>query len=203
MIRIEICGGIASGKTTLASLLQQNNIGTVIYEDFQSNPFWKAFYENPGEYIFETEIAFTLQHYHEIKKAKSNITICDYSFFLDLAYANIGLSTNKLNIYQEILNELYADISHADLYIYLECPANEELHRIRDRNRSVENNIQSNFLEDLDSSLYSIISTSDANILKIDSLKYDFAHNPNDQQFILDIVSNKIDFLHNPAFRSW
>ena len=67
-MRIEICGGIASGKTSLAKLLEEHTIGTVIYEDFKVNPFWEAFYNNPGEYIFETELTFTLQHYHEIKK---------------------------------------------------------------------------------------------------------------------------------------
>lgn len=67
-MRIEICGGIASGKTTLAKLLEENGIGKAIYENFEKNPFWEAFYKNPSKYAFETEIAFTLQHYHEIKK---------------------------------------------------------------------------------------------------------------------------------------
>jgi len=34
-MRIEICGGIASGKTTLAKLLEENKIGKVIYEKFE------------------------------------------------------------------------------------------------------------------------------------------------------------------------
>ena len=55
MKRIEICGGIASGKTTLASLMKKLKV-EVLFEDFKTNPFWKAFYVYPGKYIFETEI---------------------------------------------------------------------------------------------------------------------------------------------------
>ena len=36
-IRIEICGGIAAGKTTLAEVLEQNGY-TAIYERFEDNP---------------------------------------------------------------------------------------------------------------------------------------------------------------------
>ncbi len=50
-MRIEICGGIAAGKTTFAMLMHNNKIDTV-FEDFRMNPFWQAFYLNPGEVYF-------------------------------------------------------------------------------------------------------------------------------------------------------
>jgi len=189
--RIEICGGIASGKTSLAVLLEENNIGKIIYEDFHSNPFWKDFYENPGNYIFETELTFTLQHYHEIKKQQSNNTllICDYSLLLDLAYANIGLNDQKLLLYHKILQELYKDIGHPDLYIYLECSENEELKRIKNRDRAIEQNIQFDFLSQLNTELINDINKfASPYILKINSEKYDFINNEKDKQEILKLV---------------
>ena len=39
--RIEICGGIASGKTSLANILEKNGFGLGVYEEFSKNPFWK------------------------------------------------------------------------------------------------------------------------------------------------------------------
>ncbi|HRP37690.1 MAG TPA: deoxynucleoside kinase, partial [Candidatus Dojkabacteria bacterium] len=45
--RIEICGGIASGKTTLANLLARLDIEPIL-ENFQTNPFWQAFYNDPA-----------------------------------------------------------------------------------------------------------------------------------------------------------
>jgi deoxyadenosine/deoxycytidine kinase len=63
---IQICGRIASGKTTLAKLFRNKDIHLVL-EDFQTNPFWKAFYDNPIQYAFEAKITFLFQDYHQIK----------------------------------------------------------------------------------------------------------------------------------------
>jgi deoxyadenosine/deoxycytidine kinase len=57
--RIEIAGGIASGKTTLARLLRKVGL-QAIHEQFRKNPFFTAFYEDPGYTAFETEITFLL-----------------------------------------------------------------------------------------------------------------------------------------------
>ncbi len=181
-MRIEICGGIASGKTSLATLLYENKFGTVVYENFNSNPFWKAFYTNPGEYIFETELTFTLQHYHEIKKQMdSDLLICDYSLLLDFAYANIGLSDKRLEIYTDLINEIYSDIGKPDLYIYLECSATEELQRIKNRNRAVENDMQLDFLLSLNKEILQDVQKVDTpNVLTINSEEYDFVHNNED-----------------------
>jgi len=194
MFRIEICGGIASGKTSLAKLLEENNFGSVIYEDFHSNPFWKAFYERPGEYIFETELTFTLQHYHDIKKQQNNdLLICDYSLLLDLAYANIGLKETKLKLYHEFLKEIYSDISQSHLYIYLKCSENIELQRIKNRNRAVENNIQLDFLLKLNNELLSNIKKlSPPHILMINSERYDYINNERDKKEVLSVVKEMI-----------
>lgn len=194
-LRIEICGGIASGKTSLTKLLEINNIGTSIYEDFESNPFWKPFYENPGKYIFETEFSFTLQHYHEIKKqTTSGLLICDYSLLLDHAYAMIGLSGNKLNLYLQLLKEIYSDILTPDLIVYLKCSANEELNRIKNRNRSVETNMELSFLELLNDAINKEVKKENK-ILTIDSEKYNFVNNEKDKKYIINLIKNELNNL--------
>ncbi len=187
--RIEICGGIASGKTTLATLLEEHKIGTTVYENFKSNPFWEAFYNNPGEYIFETEITFTLQHYHDIKKQVTNTPlICDYSLLLDYAYADIGLSDNKYKIYKSILDEIYKDISFPKLIIYLKCSSKEELARIKHRNRDIETDISIDFLESLNNSLLNRVNEQKIKILTIDSEKYNFDSNQKDKEYVLSLI---------------
>ena len=134
--RIEVCGGIASGKTTLVKLLERSDLFFPIYENFQINPFWQPFYEDPLRFAFEAEITFTLQHYHELKKANTNkIIVTDYSFILDDAYAQLGLKSAKLQIYNDLVEEIYQDLSQADLILFLECDPKTELDRIKKRNR--------------------------------------------------------------------
>src|SRR3954447_11075813 len=94
--RVEICGGIASGKTTLANLLGSSE-RMVVREDFSSNPFWRAFYDDPNNTAFETEITFLLQHYHQIKVATNleKSFACDFSLLLDYAYAHVTLNGSR------------------------------------------------------------------------------------------------------------
>ncbi len=95
--RIEVCGGIASGKTTLANLLHKLDIPSTL-ENFAANPFMQQFYADPIKTAFETEITFLLQHYHQTKIA-ANLNkrfVCDFSFLLDLAYARVTLNSSLL-----------------------------------------------------------------------------------------------------------
>ena len=153
MKRIEIAGNIASGKTTIANIL--NNYGYhCVYEDFKSVPYWRKFFESPNKYNFETEISFLLQHYHQIKLAQSDsIVICDFSFINDLAYAKLGLSKKRHEIFTSILYEILAEISEPILTIQAASNVNLLLDRIKYRGRTEENSITRNFLIELDEKL--------------------------------------------------
>ena len=194
-IIIEICGGIASGKTTLASLFCQQYLMT-IFEDFKKSPFWEAFYTNPGNYIFETEISFILLHYHQIKKAfEKNPTniICDFSFLLDLAYAKIGLSGSQLKTFECVLNEIRNELPNPDLYIYLECDAETQLKRIRSRKRPEENLINIEFLESLNDALKSEIDKiEETKVITINSAEKDFAHIESVQSEMIDYIKDAL-----------
>ena len=134
MRRIEVCGGIASGKTTLASILPSSSFFP-IFEDFKNNPFWEAFYSDPDKFSFETEITFLLQHYHQIiaSEPQGEVIVSDYSFILDRAYVDVTLQGSTrysfLAVYDEVINRLPPPA----LVVYLDCTPKVELERIRDR----------------------------------------------------------------------
>jgi len=149
MSRMEICGNIASGKTTLCQgVIRKGYIP--IFEDFQKNPFFKDFYDDPVAYSFETEITFLLQHYHAIKKQKNNVLLaCDYSLFLDVAYADINLAGDRYKIFIEIVEELQKEIGLPSKLIYLVCPEEILLQRIIARSREAETSITIDYLKSL------------------------------------------------------
>jgi deoxyadenosine/deoxycytidine kinase len=150
LVRIEVCGGIASGKTTFANLMELKDFNPVL-ENFQINPFLADWYQNPAKYVFETEISFILQHYHQIKKEhiESKINICDFSFLIDLAYAEIGLQGSKLDAFRIIHGEIKRDLPPPSLLIHLDCDPKTELKRIRARARDIEKSITLEFLDTL------------------------------------------------------
>ena len=191
-LRIEVCGGIASGKTTFAKLMKRIGLETIL-ENFQTNPFWQAFYSDPAKYTFETEISFMLQHYHEIKKEQSTgkINICDYSFFLDIAYAEIGLQGSTLTTFYAVYNEIKNELPPPALLVYLNCDAETELKRIRNRGRDVEKSIDLNFLETLNKAVehQATNARKEINVISVDSAKTNFVDYESAKKELLDLVS--------------
>lgn len=170
---IEICGGIASGKTTLCRSISALG-GSAVYENFQKNPFLDLFYKDQKSFSFETEITFLLQHYSSIKIAsKACPIICDFSLVQDLAYADVNLVGTRHQIFCSIEEELRAEIGFPDLLIYLTCPNNVLLERISARNRDAEKSITTEYLNALNSALEHRVKQI-SNIVVIDSNKIDF-----------------------------
>jgi len=194
---VEVCGGIASGKTTFASLMTRIYLFP-IFEDFKKSPFWEAFYRNPGKYIFETEVSFILLHYHQIKKAlestKSNKLICDFSFLLDLAYAKIGLTGTELKAFESVLDEIRRDFLKPSLIVYLICDAKTELERIRRRARAEENSINLGFLGSLNKALHKEVENIQGTIpvITIDSSKKNFANDERVKDEMVNIIDNHL-----------
>lgn len=199
LLYIEVCGGIASGKTTFAGLMTHIGLKP-LFEQFKTNPFWQAFYSDPAKYAFETEITFMLQHYHQIKKDQlimGKSICCDFSFFLDIAYAEMGLKGSKLKAFLSIYREIKRELPPPALLVYLKCDAKTELERIRRRGRTVEESINIEFLEVLNNSLNRQVARirDDSSVMTIDSALKDFAHDESVKLEVINLVSNSIEQL--------
>ena len=189
-MRIEIIGNIASGKTTLARILNRDFIST--FEDFQSNPFWESFYEDPVSNSFETELTFTLQHYHAIRELlkQHKSFVCDFSMNLDRAYADVTLSGRRHKIYCDTLDELLVEVSQPTYLVHLICPEEVLLDRIKARGRPAESSIGLDYLGLLSRSIDSVLERASLGqrVIEIDSNLHDFAHNESSQIDILAII---------------
>ena len=175
--RYEICGGIASGKTTFCQGLENQGYAP-IFENFQKNPFFEDFYDDPVSYSFETEITFLLQHYNLIKKQSNRTTpiITDYSLVLDMAYADINLTGDRQRIFFEIVTELEKEIGLPDKIIHLDCSEEILLERIIRRSRDAETSITLDYLRSLTRAISLRVNniSSKINTFTIDSNAIDF-----------------------------
>lgn len=189
--RIEICGGIASGKTTLAALMPRAGYDAV-FENFQSNPFIENFYSDPDFYGFETEVCFLLQHYSQIKTQVINghTTVCDYSLYLDLSYAHVTLQSSHLNTFSTVYMAAMKEIGPPTLLVHLRCGAKTEMKRIRHRLRPMEHSISIEYLERINNSLevYVEQARQQTKVIELDSEKLDFAHEARVQDQVVKLV---------------
>ena len=192
---IQICGGIASGKTTLAALLSRLNL-VFVNENFQSNPFWQAFYADPVGTAFETEITFLLQHYHQIKTAakQAQAFACDFSLLLDLAYAHVTLNDAQRKVFRAVYRQIQSELPKPDLVIHLSCDPEIELERIKRRGREAEQSITVDYLAALNAALIGVLETEakSEDILRIDSGLIDFANSESDQGKVLAMVRGRL-----------
>jgi len=192
---IEICGVIASGKSTITNILGE--LGYVpVLEKFEINPFLQQFYETPEDHALETEIAFLIQHYNHIKRAKKENKpfACDFSLLLDLVFADVTLSEKEKRVFLAVYNEISEQISLPDAIVYLTCDPAVLLERIKKRGRKVENNIDIDYLTKLDNAHSNRISEvkGKTKIITIDSKKYDFAHKTSDMKQVLSLLIKEI-----------
>ena len=153
MFRIEICGGIASGKTTLAKMLEKKGY-SICCEEFQKNPFFEHFYQDPLANAFETEVCFLLQHYHDIKTNRNKSKcVYDFSLIQDFAYADINLKGKRKDLFILLAEELLKEIKSPTILIYLSCSTEIAQKRIKMRNRKSEQEIPASYLEKINSAL--------------------------------------------------
>ncbi len=195
--RIEVCGGIASGKTTLARLFPEDAFLT-IFENFQANPFWQSFYRDPNKYSFETEITFLLQHYHEVIAAQCDgkVIITDYSFVLDRAYVDVTLEGASKKVFLAVYDEVLDRLPPPTLLVHLVCYPGVELERIRRRERVVEQSITEGYLASVNQAVSKHVEavSRSTKVLIIDSGSHDFAHDPQEEKWVLDKVTRELNF---------
>lgn len=196
--RIEICGGIASGKTTLAKLLGGKGFRAVT-ENFESNPFLNAFYQNQQDNAFETEVVFSLLHFSDIKRNTfaGKASVCDFAIVLDLAYAYVTLNVSERKAFISVNDEIISKVGYPLLTIYLKCSPEILLQRIINRNRDMEKRISIDYLNKLNDSIEERLNEARRNtdILVIDSGKYDFTGK--DDTYIIKIIMDKWRSLRN------
>jgi len=178
--RIEISGGVASGKTTLCHLLAKNGLRSE-FERFLDNPFWALFYQDPTLHAFETELTFLLQHYSQIKTSISapSTVAFDYSLLQDEAYARVNLNDGRLEAFEAVHRYIMEELPPPVLIIHLQCPPEEELRRIRSRALREETSIQLAYLDALNSAIAHAVGEVRPRVpvLEINSAVLDFANN--------------------------
>lgn len=192
-MRIEVIGGIASGKSTLVAILGDAGIQTVA-EEFSQNPFFEQFYADPSGYAFEAEITYLLQHYSALKGgaiARCDVIAADFSLALDLAYASVTLSDDDRVTFMSVLERVLQKIGLPNLLVKLDCSAEVELQRIQSRNRSAEQTVHLSYLQALNAATDLVLGQSlfqRVPVVRIDSQVLDFRSGGKDRIAVRESV---------------
>lgn len=182
---IAIEGVIGVGKTTLARLLQSSFNAHLLLEIFEENPFLSDFYGDRARYAFQTQIFFLLSRYHQQRKGvRESLEInpwllSDYTFEKDRLFAEVNLRGDELEMYFKVHEALAEKITKPDLVVYLQADTDVLMHRIAQRDRSYERQIEVDYINTLNQ-----------------TYELHFANYP--ARSCLTINSNNLDYVRNP-----
>jgi deoxyadenosine/deoxycytidine kinase len=192
---IAVEGPIAVGKTTLARRLAERIGGSLLLEDFESNPFLPKFYRDMSRWAFATQMFFLFQRVGQAADLKQrdlfdHPTVSDFLLDKDPLFARLTLGDEEYQLYQQVFQHLAPQTSTPDLVIYLQAPADVLIDRVRRRGLDMERPVSSDYLYRL-AALYADYFHSYVNspLLIVNSENLNFADHPQDFEYLLEKIA--------------
>lgn len=196
---IALEGNIGAGKSTLATKIAQDFKAKTLFERFAGNSFLEKFYKDQERYAFPLELSFLVDRHQQLSEdlsalnSQNNFKVADYHVFKSLIFAKVTLEEEEFQLYENLFNIIYKEISKPDLYVYLLQHPQRLLANIKKRGREYEQEISAEYLEKINKAYLDYLSLqTDLNILIIDVTDRDFVNNQSDYLFILEEIQRKI-----------
>ncbi|HKT21300.1 MAG TPA: deoxynucleoside kinase, partial [Nitrososphaerales archaeon] len=145
-------GPLASGKTTYAGRLSEHRKTRALMEVVANHPLLDDFYKDPVTYALETEMIFTIMHYHDVAKAVKE-GLFDQEVISDLffdgveAYTSYTLSRENLKAFLPLLRALQERIPAPTQVFFLNASTEYLMERVRGRGRDYERYMTFEYLD--------------------------------------------------------
>jgi len=186
-------GNIGAGKTSLSTMIAQDFNAKLILERFKDNPFLPKFYEDKNRYAFPLEMSFLADRYQQLSDDLAqydlfrDFVVSDYDVFKSLIFAKITLQEEEYVLYDKLFRIMYKELVKPDLYIYLYQNTERLLENIKTRGRDYEQNIQPEYLVEINKSYLSYIkSQKEMKVRIIEISNLDFVNDRGDYLQVLD-----------------
>ena len=190
---ISIAGVIGVGKTTLAEGLRNLFDFRLIKESYDSNPFLPKVYAGQKSVALDSQLYFLLSRCEQLKPDSfppGSVAVSDYIMEKEMIYARIWLDSIQFEIYRKVNTVMCKTVAAPAVVVYLKLSPKSCLHRIKQRSRPYEQDIDLNFLEKLYTSYEKLFETfSLCPVITIDAETVDFRQKRN-----IEALGKKINY---------
>ncbi len=193
---IVVEGPIGVGKTSLAKILAAEFQARSLFERVEDNPFLPKFYEDRETYAFQNQLFFLLSRYQQQRELSqqelfNQNTVADYLFAKDKIFASLTLSSEELNLYQQIYLLLDMRVPKPDLVVYLQARPEVLYKRIKKRDKSYEKYITPEYLEEVAQAYNRFFFHYDEGpLLVVNTSEIDFVSSGNDLADLIKEINN-------------
>ncbi len=193
---IVVEGPIGVGKTSLAKILAAEFQARSLFERVEDNPFLPKFYEDRETYAFQNQLFFLLSRYQQQRELSqqelfNQNTVADYLFAKDKIFASLTLSSEELNLYQQIYLLLDTRVPKPDLVVYLQARPEVLYKRIKKRDKSYEKYITPEYLEEVAQAYNRFFFHYDEGpLLVVNTSEIDFVSSGNDLADLIKEINN-------------
>lgn len=163
-----VLGTIGAGKTSVSRALQhviEQEEGKChgFYEPVETNPLLPLYYQDPHRYAFSMQIYMLNRRFEQQMLAQdlalSGISsVQDSSIFGDSCFVEMLkkdgiMSEQEVDVYSDLFLNMTRNVMYPTLVVYLNCPPEKALERVKHRNRECETNIPVEYLANLKAEL--------------------------------------------------
>lgn len=203
---IAIAGNIGSGKTTLTKMLAKHYGWEPRMESVLQNPYLQDYYENMSRWSLNLEVFFLKERFRdllEIEKS-TNTIVQDRSIFegVHIFAANNhemgNMSDRDYETYMGLFDSMMMVARLPDLMVYLRSTVPHLVENIHSRGRDYEQNIQLDYLKNLNSRYEDFIMnkyTGRTLVIDVDNLN--FLYSREDFASIIKRIDEELAALQN------
>ncbi len=206
---IVVEGPIGVGKTTLAERLAERYSAEAVLERPASNPFLEKFYQSPRQHALATQLFFLLHRAEQLNTLAlshdelfARVRVSDFLVQKDRLFAELTLTPDELQLYEQVARHIVAAPPRPDLVIYLQAPVAVLRERIAARGIDYERSISTSYLEQLVGAYTRFFHDySESPLVIVNAAEVDFANNPAHFEFLFGKLKSLTSGRHylNPA----
>jgi deoxyadenosine/deoxycytidine kinase len=188
---IAIEGPIGVGKTSLARRLAKTFKSDLLLEGASDNPFLARFYNDPKNAALPTQLFFLFQRAQQMRDLMQNdlfspVRIADFLFEKDRLFAELTLTSDELDLYQQVSDSLDVEAPVPDLVIYLQAPVDVLLERIASRGINYEQVMGPDYLHKLAEAYTRLFYNYDSSaLLIVNAGNIDWVNNDDDYELLV------------------
>ena len=200
-MHIAVAGNIGSGKSTLTQMLAKHYGWEPRYETVVGNPYLEDYYRDLQRWSFNLEVFFLKERFRDliaIAHADHDViqdrTIFEGVYvFMANNKAMGNLSDRDYATFMELFEQMMTVVRVPDLLIYLRASVAHLVGNIQKRGREYEQQIQLDYLENLNRRYEDFISKKyPGRVMIIEKDQLDFQHNPKDFAQIVDRIDRTL-----------